>query len=97
MPINCANLTINDINTMFSKILYEFPAQQIAIKLPRWIDGLDFEHPLKAELFEEIRNAFCDVRVLKDVSHCVQKIKQTEIISKTSIADIRLGDRKCQC
>ena len=92
MPINCEYLTLDDINNMFSKVLYEFPANQICIKFPRWIDGLDFEHPLKAELFEEIRDAFCDVRVLKDVSHCVQKIKQTEIISMTSIADIRLGD-----
>ena len=35
IPINCANLTIDDINNMFSKILYEFPTQQIEIKFPR--------------------------------------------------------------
>lgn len=92
MPINCESLTINDINNMFSKILYEFPVEQICIKFPRWIDGLDCNHPLKTELFEEIQNAFSDVNVLKDVSGCVNKIKQTEIISKSSIEDIRLGD-----
>ncbi|MCI8759734.1 MAG: stage IV sporulation protein A [Clostridia bacterium] len=92
MPINCEYLNIDDINNMFSKVLYEFPVEQICIKFPRWIDGLESEHPLKAELFEEIKNAFTDVNVLKDVSHCVDKIKQTEIISRTSIADIRLGD-----
>ena len=37
-----------------------------------------------------------DVKVLKDVSHCVQKIKQTEIIDRTSIVDIKLGDRQCK-
>ena len=92
MPINCESLTIDDINNMFSKILYEFPVEQICIKFPRWIDGLDCGHPLKTELFEEIKNAFANVNVLKDVSGCVNKIKQTEIISRTSIADIRLGD-----
>lgn len=92
MPINCESLTIDDINNMFSKILYEFPVEQICIKFPRWIDGLDCDHPLKAELFEEIKNAFADVNVLKDVSGCVNNIKQTEIISRSSIEDIRLGD-----
>lgn len=92
MPINCESLTIDDINNMFSKILYEFPVEQICIKFPRWIDGLDCDHPLKAELFEEIKNAFTDVNVLKDVSGCVNNIKQTEIISRSSIEDIRLGD-----
>ncbi len=93
MPINCEYLTIDDINNMFSKVLYEFPANQISIKFPRWIDGLNSEHPLKTELYDEIKDAFSDVHVLKDVSACVDKIRQTEIISRTSIADIRLGDR----
>lgn len=92
MPINCEYLSLDDINNMFSKVLYEFPVEQICIKFPRWIDGLACEHPLKAELFEEIRNAFSNVNVLKDVSGCVGQIKQTEIISRSSISDIRLGD-----
>ena len=91
MPINCANLSINDINTMFSKILYEFPAQKIAIKLPRWIDGLSFNHPIKTELFNEIKDAFADANVLKDISNCTEKISQTEIISRTTITNIELG------
>ncbi len=91
MPINCEYLTIDDINTMFSKVLYEFPVEQICLKFPRWIDGLEKEHPLKTELYEEIKNAFIDVNVLKDVSGCVEQIKQTEIIARTSITDIQLG------
>lgn len=91
MPINCEYLSIDDINRMFSKILYEFPVEQICIKFPRWVDGLDFNHSLKTELYEEIKNAFTDVNVLKDVSHCIETIKQTEIISKSSIDNIELG------
>lgn len=91
MPINCANLTINDINNIFSNLLYEFPAQKIAIKFPRWIDGLDFNHPIKTELFNEIKDAFSDIHVLKDISNCIQKISQTEIISRTTVTNIELG------
>lgn len=91
IPINCEYLDINDINNIFSKILYEFPADQIRIKFPRWVDGLDFSHPLKAELFKEIKEAFENVNVLKDISSCTLKISSTEIISNTVITDIQLG------
>ena len=96
IPTNCEYLSIDDINNMFSKVLYEFPVDQIRIKFPRWIDGLDLEHPLKTKLFDEIKNAFENVNVLKDVSNCVETIKHTEIIEKSSIENIRLDSRKCK-
>lgn len=65
IPTNCESLQIDDITNIFSKILYEFPIEQINIKFPRWIDGLDFSHPLKAELFNEIKWAFDDANILK--------------------------------
>ena len=91
IPLNCSELTTDDINAIFSKILYEFPVEQIAIKLPRWIDSLDSTHSLKLELFEEIKNAFENVFVLKDITSCIQKISSTEIILRTNLDDIKLG------
>lgn len=91
LPTNCEQLSIDDINNMFSKILYEFPIEQINIKFPRWIDGLDFSHPLKTELYNEIKNAFSNINILKEVSSATSSISQTEIIEKTSITSIELG------
>ena len=91
MPINCANLNLEDINTIFSKILYEFPVKQIEVTFPHWIDGLNFNHSIKSELFTEIKNTFENINVLKDIPNCIQKISQTEIIEKTSVNNIELG------
>ena len=91
IPMNCSNLNIEDINTIFSKVLYEFPVERIAIKFPRWIDGLDFNHSLKSELINEIKDAFSDIKVLRDVSSCTQKIAKTNIIENTTVQNIQLG------
>ena len=91
IPINCANLNLDDINNIFSKVLYEFPVNRIAIKLPRWIDGLSTSHPLKKQLLDEIKKAFSDVLVLKDISTCTSSISSTDIISKTNLENIQLG------
>ena len=91
IPINCANLNLDDINNIFSKVLYEFPVNRIAIKLPRWIDGLSTSHPLKKQLLDEFKKAFSDVLVLKDISTCTSSISSTDIISKTNLENIQLG------
>ena len=94
MPINCEDLTADDINSMFANLLYEFPVEEINISFPKWIDGLDFSHSLKTKLFEQIRESFTDIKALKDVSQCVSKIENTDIISKTVVNNIMLGTGK---
>ena len=94
MPINCEELTVDDITSMFANLLYEFPVDEIRINFPKWIDGLDFTHPLKAKLFEQMQNAFTEISALKDVSNCVSKIENTDIISNTIVNNIMLGTGK---
>ncbi len=94
MPVNCETLSAEDINSMFSSLLYEFPVEEIKISFPKWIDSLDFSHPLKAKLFEQVQNAFTDISALKDVSNCISSIESTDIISKTFVNEISLGTGK---
>ena len=94
MPLNCEELNADDINSMFANLLYEFPVEEIKISFPKWMDGLDFSHPLKAKLFEQLQGAFTDITALKDVSNCVSKIDTTDIISKTIVDNIMLGTGK---
>ena len=91
IPTDCTRLNADDINNIFGKILYEFPVERININLPGWIDGLYPEHELKQELFKEIKEAFKDIRTIKTINAGVSKIKQTEIIVKTTIEKIDLG------
>ncbi len=91
IPLNCEELSIDDINNMFSSVLYEFPIEQISINLPKWIDGLEFTHPLKSKMFEEIKAAFKDVKVLKEVNSCVSNFSSSDVITSAVPTDIMLG------
>ena len=92
IPTDCSTLNLEDINTIFGKILYEFPVERINLNFPRWVDGLQPEHWLKKQLYSEIKDAFQDIRVLKQVDSSVAKIQKTEIISKTIVDEILLGN-----
>ena len=94
IPINCAELNISDITNIFSKILYEFPVSQVNFSFPKWVNGLDFSHPLKQELFNSIENSFNNISLLKDTTTCSSMISSTNIITKTQIDNIDLGTGK---
>ena len=91
IPTDCSNLDIEDINNMFSRILYEFPIEQMNITFPRWVDGLDDEHWLKKSLYSQIKTAFKDISILKQVDMGINNIKSTDVISRTMLDEINLG------
>ena len=88
---DCENLTNENIDEIFGKVLYEFPVEQMNINFPRWVDGLPDDHWLKEEIGDEIKNAFKDVTILKQVDGGISKLQNTEVIQTTVINDIQLG------
>ena len=91
VPTDCANLNLNDINEIFSKMLYEFPIERLNINFPKWLDGLEDSHWLKKELFSEIKDAFKGIRILKQVDGAISMLHKTEVIASCILNDIKLG------
>ena len=92
LPTDCARLDIEDIDDIFSKILYEFPVETININFPRWVEGLPDDHWLKVELYDEIEKAFDNIRILKQVDRGINQLQSTKVITKTTLSEVRLGE-----
>ena len=91
IPTNCADLGLEDINNIFGKILYEFPIDRININMPRWVDGLEDIHPLKQEIYSHIKDTFKNVRMLKQINSCNNKVAELECIENSNLDEINLG------
>ena len=91
IPINCLELDLDDINEIFSKILYEFMIEKIEVKFPRWIEGLSKDNKLKIKLFDSVQNAFSKVKRLKDINENYMILEDCEEIKKATIEEINLG------
>lgn len=92
IPADCSNLEIDDINQIFSRVLYEFPIEQININFPRWVDSLDHSHWLKTSLFSSIMNTFNNVSELKQIDNALDMLNGVDIIDRCSADDINLGN-----
>lgn len=92
MPVNCENLDLDDINEIFSKLLYEFMIDKINIRFPRWINGLESGNDLKVTLFDKVKEAFDGTKRLKDVNDNYPKLEECEAIKKVNVDEINLGN-----
>lgn len=92
IPMDCSNLNIDNINEIFGRMLFEFPTQRINIKYPIWIDALSNDHWLRQEIFQEIKNNFTNVRIIKQVHFTVSNMQPNDIIISSNIDDINLGN-----
>ena len=91
IPTNCENLTTEKIDEIFGKILYEFPIERINITFPKWVEGLPEDHWLKDELYDEIKETFMNIKILKQIDSRITLLQNTEVISNSLINEIQLG------
>ena len=91
VPTDCENLSRDKIDEIFGRVLYEFPIDRVNISFPRWVDGLPEDHWLKEELYDEIKNTFKDVSILKQIDNRITNLQDTDVISNSVINEIQLG------
>ncbi len=91
VAVNCLELTEEDIKSLLSQMLFEFPVREIAVELPRWIVSLETNHWLKSAVFGAIRNTAQEIRVLHQVSGIGKTLESCEHIASTSVRKIDLG------
>ncbi len=91
IPINCADLNLEDINNIFSKILYEFAIERINVNFPAWINSLDLTNSLKQDLYAKARETFEGVSRIKDIGNCYTKFTECESVKDAKLQQIDLG------
>lgn len=92
LPTDCANMTLEDMNGIFSRILYEFPVDRININFPRWVEGLSEEHWLKKQLYSEIKENLGSIRKIKEFRRGIGGMSNSDIVVGVDLKEIQLGN-----
>ncbi len=91
MPVNCLELTEEDIREILSKILFEFPIKEICISYPLWVNALPLDHWLRQDITQKIKTAAERVKVIKDIDGFTRAFKNQENINLASVNNVDLG------
>ena len=91
MPVNCLELTQNDIRDIMSAVLYQFPVKEICVDFPRWILSLEKDHWLRQELVSSILGHAQEIVRIRDVESAMSKTTEQEHVESASVTEIDLG------
>lgn len=91
VPVNCAALGESDLRTILTEVLYEFPIQQIAVALPRFVSILSANHPVQSSVYDSLRQAGSAAHTMRDLQAMAQALCENEWINDARIANMDLG------
>ncbi|HHW02960.1 MAG TPA: stage IV sporulation protein A [Thermoanaerobacterales bacterium] len=91
MPMNCQDLTIEDIYAILEEVLYEFPLMEINIRLPKWIEVLEKDHWLRKQFEETIKNTIKDVYRLRDMEKTLAVFNTFDFLDNVKLKEMNLG------
>lgn len=55
LPVNCEQMKVDDIHRIMKQVLYEFPIAEVQFYIPKWVEMLSREHPIKQDLITQVR------------------------------------------
>jgi stage IV sporulation protein A len=91
IPADVALISVDQMLGILEEVLYEFPVQEVNIKLPRWVDELDEEFWLRESLEDSIREVLNGIRKVRDIDKAIEKLSDIENISYVSLEEMSLG------
>ena len=94
---DCQALDKAGISQLLEQILYSFPLREIRVFLPRWLDALEAEHPLKAALYPALLTYAQEIGTLAQAELTLGKLRELENVVGMSIGSVDLGTGTVEC
>ncbi len=85
IPADCINMDEYAIRDIIVSTLYQFPASQININLPGFVDGLDINHRIKQHIIQLVSRWSSNLTSLRDVRNTVSQLIDGEITETATI------------
>ena len=90
LAVNCAQLRTEDINQIMRQVLYEFPISEAEFYIPKWVEMLPKDHPVKSEVLSSVRNLLDWNRMTFEVWAEAVPVSDSEYIEKIRISQIEM-------
>ncbi|MCD7754966.1 MAG: stage IV sporulation protein A [Firmicutes bacterium] len=94
---DCQALDSDGIGLLLKDLLYAFPMRELRVYLPRWMDALEPEHPVKAGLYEALLQCAGQIGALGQAEAALSTLRELEQVLDFSIRDIDLATGTVSC
>ena len=94
---DCQALSADGIRLLLEDLLYAFPLGQLRLYLPRWLDALEAEHPVKSGLYKGLLECAESIQTLGQAEALLQELGSLEWVEDVLIRSVDLGSGTVHC
>ena len=97
MVCDCQALDTEGISRLFRALLYTFPMQELRVHLPRWMDALEPEHPVKSAVYQALLAQAEGISNLGQVEEELASLREVPQVQDYTLRSIDLSDGTVVC
>lgn len=94
---DCQALDSDGIARLLKDLLYAFPMQELRIFLPRWMDALEADHPVKSALYEALLQSAGSIGTLAQAEQALSALSDVEQLQDYTVKSIDLANGAVSC
>ena len=94
---DCQALDADGIGKLMRALLYSFPMSQLQVYLPRWMDALEPEHPVKAALYAALLEKAEQIHSLGQAEGVLSGLQELPQVQDYSLRSVDLGCGTVAC
>jgi len=92
LVVDCQALEEDGIARLLQQLLYAFPMTKLCVHLPRWMDALEPEHPVKAALYKALLETGEGIATLGQAEEALEPLARLEPVQECSVQAVDLSD-----
>ena len=99
MPIvaDCQALDTAGIAGLLKELLYTFPMTELHVHLPRWLDALEEDHPVKTALYQALLQRAGEIRDLGQAEGALSGLQELAEVQDYALRSVDLADGTVAC
>ena len=94
---DCQILDMQGIGNLLRELLYTFPVTELRIHLPRWMDALENDHPVKASLYRILLEKAEAIRNLGQAEDVLSGIGDMDAVQDFALREVNLAEGTVSC
>lgn len=90
VPVNCDQMKMKDINKIFECLLMDFPVTSVNFNIPKWVEAVGLDNPVKAYMIESASAYFRNIKHMRDVYKLA--CNGDEYIQSVELSNLNMAD-----
>lgn len=92
ISMDIENMNDIDMTNILRTALYEFPINDVSIKIPEWVHVLDKNNEIKKHYISKIKECVTNIEKIKDVDNMIEYFKDSDYIKEAYISNLDSGN-----